>query len=264
MTQTQTELDQKRFATPFATLVVDRVMTWFIRFGGLAVIVAVFTIFLFILSKCLPLFGSAAVAPGAALPLPAGTSADQVVAMGIDEWGALPFVATRAGAVVLLDAAGRRPTSTLPIALPAGRQAGAGRYDALNHRLMLGLDDGTLALATIAYGNDAAHGVTATIAAPTLLPVAPAAVAGGGTATGKALAVGYGESGERRLAAVLREQDGRRQVLAATFTQEDGAATATLAKRFDLGAQITGTPERLLVDSRGESLLVATSEGRVA
>ncbi|MBA3937232.1 MAG: ABC transporter permease subunit [Planctomycetes bacterium] len=264
MTQTQTELDQQRFATPFATLAVDRVMTWFIRCGGIAVIIAVFTIFLFILSKCMPLFGSASVTPGPALPLPVGTGAEQVVAMGIDEWGALPFVATRAGTVVLLDATGKRPAVQMPLALPVGRQAGAGRYDALNHRLMLGLDDGTLALATIAYSNDATTGVAATIAAPTLLAVAPEMAGGAPIAAGKTLAVGYGESGERRLAAVLREQDGRRQVLAASFTQEDGAATATLDKRFDLSALITGTPERLLVDSRGESLLVATSEGRVA
>ena len=53
----------QRFATSRATLLVDRWMTYFISIGGIAVVVAVLGIFVFILSQILPLFRGAQVKP---------------------------------------------------------------------------------------------------------------------------------------------------------------------------------------------------------
>jgi len=55
--------DPKRFEVSKATLWFDLLMGWVIRFGGIAVILAVFGIFFFVLKEVVPLFRSAHVEP---------------------------------------------------------------------------------------------------------------------------------------------------------------------------------------------------------
>ena len=75
-----------RFQTSRATLAVDRVMTWLIKAGGIAVILAVCGIFVFILWQILPLFQGASVSRTGELALPAGA---KPMALGIDAWAPL-------------------------------------------------------------------------------------------------------------------------------------------------------------------------------
>src|SRR5687768_5177804 len=87
--------DPKRFQASKATLIADRFMTQFIKLGGAMVIVAVFGIFIFILSQILPLFKGATVKEVATYKLPEG----KYIALGADEWSELPFLAQTDGKI---------------------------------------------------------------------------------------------------------------------------------------------------------------------
>ena len=78
----------QRFSTAKSTLLVDRCMTYFITIGGIAVVVAVLGIFVFILSQVLPLFRGAHVQALTSVQLPHQTYA----VLGVDEWSELPLL----------------------------------------------------------------------------------------------------------------------------------------------------------------------------
>src|SRR5690606_17214410 len=97
----------KRFQVSKRVLLIDAFMTFFIRGGGILVIVAVVGIFVFILSQVLPLFQGAnveAVKSGQVAALPAG----DYVAVATDEWAELPMALRDDGAVIFADLAGTR------------------------------------------------------------------------------------------------------------------------------------------------------------
>jgi len=83
----------QRFGTARSTLLVDRCMTYFITIGGIAVVVAVLGIFVFILSQILPLFRRAHVQALTSVQLPPQT----YELLGVDEWSALPLVVAADG-----------------------------------------------------------------------------------------------------------------------------------------------------------------------
>ena len=94
----------QRFQTAKSTLFIDGFMTHFITVGGLAVIIAVLGIFVFILSQILPLFQGARVQELHTVELPEKTYA----VLGADEWAELPFVITADGTLLFVDMTGKR------------------------------------------------------------------------------------------------------------------------------------------------------------
>src|SRR5687767_4630614 len=94
----------QRFQTAKSTLLIDRFMTHFITIGGLAVIIAVLGIFVFILLQILPLFQGARVQELLTVELPDKTYG----VLGADEWSELPFVMTSDGTLIFVDMTGKR------------------------------------------------------------------------------------------------------------------------------------------------------------
>src|SRR2546428_8153768 len=94
----------QRFATSKSTLLIDRCMTYFITIGGIAVVVAVLGIFVFILSQILPLFRGAHVQALTSIQLPHQT----YVVLGVDEGSERPLVIASDGTLSLVDLAGTR------------------------------------------------------------------------------------------------------------------------------------------------------------
>lgn len=246
-----------RFATARSTLFVDALMTWLIRAGGVGVIIAVCLIFVFIASRILPLFGGASVAHARDLALPPGAP---VVAMGLDEWGEVPFVLRADGNLVFLPADGSAPTAT---ALPEGGAVAAAFYQAGPHRLVAVLADGALGTWSVAYRAEFVEGRR------TIVPALEAGMRVGFLpADARALALGYGDGGSERLAAAIYVRpDGGRGVAAQRVVSRKkglrGAVTTEVDGRWELGERIAGTPELLLVDERAERLLVANEAGEV-
>ncbi|MBA2482431.1 MAG: ABC transporter permease subunit [Planctomycetes bacterium] len=249
----EVRLAADRFATSRTTLVVDRFMTWFIKVGGLAIIVAVFGIFVFILLQILPLFQGAKVGEDRIVQAPAGAT----VGFGIDEWGEMPFVAYRDGSVFFAGAA-----APVSMGLPASAVVTSSSYNVYDQRLTLGTDSGALSIATIAYDPkyDSHSKRTLDVSARTSTPMQL------GSPGFPLLSVAYAEAGDERLAAAVQEADGRHHVWVAVLESSGGlseSAELTLGERIDLAPQLPGKPERVLIDNRAESVIVTTATGSV-
>jgi len=247
------QLDDSRFTTSWATLFFDRFMTWFIKVGGALVILAVFTIFLFIGWQVLPLFGSASVAELRTIQLPPGDYLD----LASDEHGISPFAVARSGALVRVDTAetGRAAvTSALPMG--SATAVGSARYDAVNNQLALGLDDGRFLVLTVKWG-DAADA----IATETLydFPL--------GTEPKPIRDLAFRDSGNAKIAAAIVDLgDGTLGVRAMTLEQKvvlGRRGKVSSGIEADLSGQIEGVPAKVLVDDAAESVVVATVAGDI-
>lgn len=270
----------QRYATSKATLWVDWGMTWFIKSGGLAVIVAVFGIFVFILWQVLPLFRSASVTATAAIALPADIKPADVVGVLSDEWGELPLLVERDGTATFIplpprvDASGHssKAKSVEAIAATAARTPQVidlklgekavittSGIDHRRQRVIVGTADGRIAVRTVTYDSvfvSGARQVNGSVSSDITLTL--------GDAGKPILSAGYGDSGERKLAAVIQQDGDKRKVLAATLVQTRtllGAGEVKADRSFDLTEKLVGEPERLLVDERAEGIIVATTAG---
>jgi phosphate transport system permease protein len=271
----------QRYTTSRATILVDRGMTWFIISGGLAVIVAVFGIFVFILWQVLPLFSSADVNQTAAIELPAEIKATDVTGVLSDEWGEMPLLVERDGTATFIPlppridahahgpatkhdaAAAATPRAPQIIDLKLGEKPviTASEIDHRRQRVIIGTADGRLAVRSVKYDSAFTEGggrlVRGTIGNDLTLTL--------GEEGKPVISAGYGDSGTRKIAAIIQQLDGdKRTVLAATLTQTRsllGAGEVKKDRTYDLSSQIAGVPEQLLVDERAESIVVVTKAG---
>lgn len=256
--------DERRFITSRSTLLVDRGMDLFIRAGGLLVIIAVFGILIFILGQVLPLFGGASVHGGqVSRPVGAGVP----IALVVDEWGSLP---------ITLDGEGRMLAHHLPPLDPNGSRQrlptvkvdetrldlGSAKITTAlsqvrSQRVMLGTDDGRVLLLEAVWVDAGVVGKgMSTSGRLTQQSAEPIGVAGK-----PILALGYGDSGDDRLLAVIQEVEGKRVVTARPSIKKRGKMQA--GNPVDLSPKIGGRAERLLVDDRGESVLVGNDAGEL-
>jgi phosphate transport system permease protein len=247
-----------RFQVAKATLLMDRFMNQFIKFGGLSVIVAVFGIFVFILAQILPLFGGAAVKELNSVPLEKG----DYLQVGIDEWSELPFVAQPDGDLLFIDVVGDRGVQkqTLPFAEAHG--VGAVHYNQLAQRLAVGTRDGQFSLVHIAYkpvfGPDNTRHVEAQIKADKLLSIGRPGVA--------VNSIAYADAGARKLAVATQIVDGRTELHAVTLAQKRGlmgGGQTAVDKTYDLTSLVPGAIDRILVATQADSVLVTTTTGEV-
>jgi phosphate transport system permease protein len=247
-----------RFQVGKATLLMDRFMNQFIKVGGLAVIVAVFGIFIFILVQILPLFHGAKADELKAIQLEPG----EYLQLGIDEWSELPFAMQTDGDLNFIDVVGERGvmTKTLPFAAEHG--VGAVHYNQLAQRLAIGTKDGHFSLVDItykpAYGSGNTRTIEADIKAGELLKIGREGV--------PVTMIGYADAGARKLAVAKQVVDGRMELHAVTLAQRRslmGGGRTTVDRTYDLTGLITGTIDKFLVATQADSVLIATTEGEL-
>ena len=147
-----------RYRTSRTTLILDQAMTWFIKGGGLAVIVAVFGIFVFILWQVLPLFRSATVTPSVHQQLPAPINTEDVLGLLSDEYGELPLIVQRDGTAHFLPLQSRHGPEEQATPLSEGElqpanlalgdtaEISAFSADHRHSRVIIGTTDGRLAI----------------------------------------------------------------------------------------------------------------------
>ena len=123
-------------------------MTRAIQVGGVAIIIAVFGIFAFILYQILPLFRSAQVSPGAKV---SKATERAPLVLGIDEWAELPFVYNGGATVTFTDLAGERATFELPTGLPADAEVTAARLNPRTGTVTVGTADGRVGGFTVSF-----------------------------------------------------------------------------------------------------------------
>lgn len=242
--------------TPF-TRWMDRAMQHFIKIGGIGIVAAVFAIFLFIFWQILPLFSQARVKPSATWSIPPG----DYVALGADEWSTLPFLLDREGGVTYLRLNDNATPDRQLIPLPPGESVSALSYHAKRQEIVVGTSNGALLVAELGYVasfSNNQRAVNAKLKTNTALQI--------GAAGHPALLVDIDGSGPQRLAAMVQEIDGRARLFASLITQRRslvGGGAWSVSKRFDLSDQFSGTPVRLLVNQRADSLLLVLADGTI-
>ncbi len=245
-----------RFRPSPGTLMMDRVMTVVIQSGGVLVIAAVFGIFLFIASQIWPLFVGAHVEKAGKRDVPPG----EYLALGVDEWGELPFLVRPDGSLVFIPTDQERPVEELALELPQGVEARSIQYLPKFGLLIVGTSDGRFAVTKVNYKKDFKnHGKV-------LASLEVEGIYDFGLPGASVERIAYGNSENVKLAVGILEQEGKRSVRAAMLKQPKGLlgkGKKQLAKTFDLTAFINATPDHLLVDQQAEGILVGLQNGKI-
>ncbi len=247
----------QRFQPPRSALLMDRFMTQFIKVGGLSVVTAVFGIFVFILVQILPLFRDAEVRELRAVQLPAGDYA----AVGVDEWGELPFVISTDGSVFFVDLKGNAVVQKVDPGFAEPKTISAFHYDPARQQVIFGTSDGFFSIAEIGYGTNfdgKNRVVVQRFKAGPFFPV--------GQQGFPVRQIHFADSDQNKLVAVLQDVEGKTSVYAQTLEQTQslmGTGEIALGKSYDLTAQVASEPVRLSVNMAANDIVVATRTGEV-
>lgn len=250
--------DPERFTVSRGTLAVDWVMARLISTGGVVVIIAVFAIFVFILSQIFPLFVGAKVSEKQQLQLPAG---DYEV-VDSDEWTELPFAVTRDGHMLFVDLQAGGEVKVVDPPLAGANTLTAMAYRPQTKAFALGTADGKFGMVTVKYSAKFADGkrsVAQELDRGAFLPL--------GIPGAPIRLIAAGDAGASRLVAVAQESEGKPHLHAVELVRKKslmGLGPWTAGRDFDLSGQLTGTPVALLVAATANSLLVLQDDGEVA
>ena len=150
---------------------IDRAAVFIITLGGLAVVVGVLGILLFIGAEAIPLFQSARVTATAALPASAAPPAAEagLRALGVDEYRKYLSTIRPDGRIVFLGLDANTAPREFPFpGLAAGTRVVSSSRSQIGNFLAAGTDDGRVALAQVGYTpqyeNQKLSGVEITIA----------------------------------------------------------------------------------------------------
>ncbi len=248
---------KQRFATSRSTLLVDRFMTYFISVGGIAVVVAVLGIFVFILFQILPLFHGAHIKSLRSVQLPSQSYA----VLGVDEWTELPFLVATNGTLSFVDLAGKRGVQTVAPGFETAKTFSAYYYDQAHQEVLFATSDGTFALVKIEYKATFGGAIRTVVAQPKAGPFLPLGQPGFPIKR-----IAYGDAGSQKLVAAIQEVDGALEVHAASLSQQRtllGAGKTTIDKTYNLSAMIQGHPQAVVVNAQADGVVVSTQEGEV-
>jgi phosphate transport system permease protein len=256
------ELIPARFRTAKATLVFDRFMNFFIKFGGLGVIAAVFAIFVFIFSQVLPLLQSARAKEQTVFQLPTA----EYALIGADEWGERPFAVERSGRVTFFDPADPKSKTSFEPPADIKVPVTAISYAPQKQQLLMGFENGMFMIFDVLF-EPRYQGGKRTIV-PDLKPgtalIDPDT--GASPSGGAITALTFGQSEDVQLIGMIREGGARGVVQVVRMTREStlySAETMAVDKVYDISAQIEGRPGKILVNSSADGVLVTNNRGEI-
>src|SRR5665213_25400 len=256
----------ERFRPSKATLLIDKFMNYFIKAGGVIVIITVLGMFLFIFVQVIPLFRGAKVAETKTVQLPKAN----FFAMGVDEWGALPFLLQSDGKLDFVDLRGDRGLiETAPLAGIMNATAStnsdattrpiitASDYDANRGSLICGLSDGRFSIVQISYSSSVSV---------VDQKVEAAAFENIGKPGAPIIAIGLGDADDNKLIAALQLAGDHTELHAVTMIRKHsfiGGGELKVDGTYDLTSKLTGKPAGILVSSSADAILVPTTQGDV-
>lgn len=247
----------ERFRPSRSILMVDRIMTHVIGLGGVMVIVAVFGIFIFIASQIIPLFSGAEVEKLGEGAVPPG----EYLAMGVDEWGELPFYITPQGSVVLVPQDQTRPGETLELDLPEGAEISSLQYLPKFNLIVAGTTDGRMVVTEISQKKDFANDERV------IMELSSQGVYDFGVPGAKVTRIAYGNGDTSKLGVGLLEGADGEKVVKALLLEKGrgmvGAQKIVVSDSFDLTDKIPGEPIQFLVDQQAEGILIGLKGGKV-
>ena len=246
-----------RFRVARSTLAFDRFMTWFIKLGGVLVITAVAGIFVFILSQIHPLFQSAEVAAEISVAVPA----EPYQLLGVDEWSELPVLIGSDATLTFIDTTGARPPQVVTPEFAEKREVTAVAYRQQGQKVIAGTADGRFSVVSLNYSMAFANGEQQVVQAVKAGPYYQVAPEGA-----RILQIAYGDSGDRKLAAVICDRGGKIEVHAATLSEKRtllGKGAIQVGKTYDLTQKLRGLPTHVRVTSNADGVLIATNAGEI-
>lgn len=271
------EADPNRFEVARMTLIFDRLMNLIIVAGGIGVIAAVFGIFAFILSQIVPLFGRAEVEERGHVLL----GVEEPVAMGVDEWGELPFIFTDDSRLVFADLrtdpvtrevmvgadgeleTGPRGIFEVETGLPETIEWTHSRFDAYTGTLLLGSSDGQFSRINIAYSPDFGDGNVRSIK-ETVSVEQPIRI---DNLSGAVVDLDFYSTSTRQLITAIIDTGDRREIIIQPFSARRslfGPAKMNPDDPINLTAKVEGTPRYVRAGgSGGDRVMVLTEEGAV-
>ena len=248
--------DPKRFEVSRATLWFDRFMGWLIRFGGVAVIIAVFGIFYFVGKEVLPLFGSAKVGQAAKI-----VTHSAPAVLGIDEWGEMPFVYDGRDRVVFVTAADGSRQEMVVSGLE-GLKVTAVAYDAAHQRISVGLDDGRVGSFVVVQERKFDSGSKPRIEAGITEEPWFTLQHGSGPVT----ALSYGDSGAGRVIVAKRGEGSGQSVSVLRLAMKRslvGKGKLSLVEEVDITPQLDAEAVILRASQNGSMVLIGCASGGV-
>jgi phosphate transport system permease protein len=247
---------QSRFQTARLTLFVDRLMTVVIKFGGALVITSVLGIFLFIVLQIWPLFAPAKVAELKSIQLPDAKFA----LLGIDEWGAKPFLVEPDGKMLVVDYESGS-VSEEPLALGTSASITAAALNKRDQKIILGTADGQFLIVSPGYSSRESGGKQIVSISPKAEEPVSIGIPGE-----PVIDIAYGDSGTSKLVVALQSEGETNRVTAALFKRKRnlmGKGKEEAAGTHDLTSLIPGRPAKILVPGTGASVIVITENGKV-
>ena len=238
--------DPKRFEVSKGTLWLDRAMTHLISVGGLAVILAVFGIFFFIVKEIIPLFSGAHVAAEKVIATPGG----KPLLLGVDEWGERPFL-YRGGSEIAFLNLEDGGSKVVPVPSLKGVEVTAASYDAVHQRVSVGLADGRVGSFLVVYETEFADDGERTVVPS--VKVEPWFELESGEGAVKMLS--YGDGGSKRSILVAREQ-GLSVIRLGQKKSLIGKAKLTKLGSDDLTERAEGEVSAIAASQNGQAILV--------
>ncbi|MCH7227268.1 ABC transporter permease subunit [Haloferula sp. A504] len=252
------EPDPQRFEVSKGTLLLDRAMTHLIRVGGLAVILAVFGIFFFILKEIIPLFSKAEVEVEALMEAPGPENSNSnSLALGVDEWGEKPFLYQGGSAITIVDVeTGAR--EILPVPMLEGVEVTAVSSDPVKRRIAVGTADGRVGSFVVTYGaefdEEGRRTVVPSVEEEPWFEVEEGA--------GPVRELAYGEGGSRRIVVVARDL-GTSLIELRQKRGLIGGEKLTRAGETAVGDQLGSDVSSVVASNNGKEALIATQSGAV-
>lgn len=245
--------DPKRFEVSKGTLLLDRAMTQLIRVGGLAVILAVFGIFFFILKEIVPLFSKAEVEVEALME----GAGRKPLALGVDEWGEKPFLYQGGAEITVVDVeSGARVA--LPIPMLDGVEVTAVSSDPVKRRIAVGTADGRVGSFIVSYDTEFDDRGERTVI-PKVEEEPWFELEEG---AGAVLALAYGEGEGRRIVVAAREE-GTSLIELRQKRGLIGAGKLTRTGETGVGEQLGSEVRSVIASNNGKEALIATRAGEV-
>ncbi|MCB9799715.1 MAG: ABC transporter permease subunit [Candidatus Omnitrophica bacterium] len=253
-------LNPSRFKTAPLTLWTDRMMNRTIKGGGLAVILTVLAIFVFIFMQSLPLFGRAKIHPRNTIQLDPSI---QPLLIGADEWGELPYVLESQGLIHFISSADGKTVSQddLSKLLEAKISSVFRHRRPGNQTFYTGTEDGRFAAVDLKYipvftkDSREIHRELnpGELYALSDKPYPVRLIAGAGTGD------------QKLIAAILAAPEGNRFVVTRLIRTVAlfGPGEESMEEIHDLTGEIEGKIQKILVNGAGDEFVVLNEEGKI-
>lgn len=255
----------KRYKVSKLTLMIDRLMGRLITTGGIAIIIAVCGIMVFLVLQILPLFRSAHLTALPETQIQTAGRSESIVAMAIDEWGVLSVLVHSDGTIACVPLApleqNQGQESRFQIPLKPGETLTKARFQAAHHQIIAGTNQGRALIAEVQFASD--HSDAGNVIRASLGSVQEFLLAQNGLQDLDAIL-----ASDQGLIAGITVPEGNSppKVLVMPVKQETvglGERRPVAGVVHDLSSTIAGIATQILVDERGDGIVVLTQDSRV-